>query len=763
MIRMSPDKEAVLPLDGRGDTTVPEGPTVGGGQLEGEGGVDRVGGVMIAPPLSCLGQSGFTGSLVLMEQPNPNRPKTGTNPGRTQPLKTRNGLQPASNKPQDPPPGQQQRMGKRRYSLGGGFKHPGFGKRRRCTNSDSQSDPVLPSNFLLGGNIFDPLNLNSLLDEEVSRALNAETPKSSPLPARARDPVEILVPRDITDPLNLKSGRGEGEEGGVLVSPIKNRKRHRGNRHHGGGLGTQSDHPTQAEGSVVETVGEAGGGVASGGGVLGVASIGSLFPAAVCVTGELAAVPEANTEGSMAPQSPLPYELNTTINCRDEVVPPILPRRHTHPPLNSASKLCPHGDSVHRQRKRWSTTLMRSDPPSVTPTPALTVTFHTPLVPGSGLRGQRSEMKGQQQPQNSCHHKPKEKKNRFQHGNFSRYYGYHGYYGYHDGQVGPFEDPRLGLLQPDWFREKTVLDIGCGAGHLTLAIARHFNPAHILGIDLDMRLVHAARQNIRHFLSERLTREALCRGEMEGEGEGETDCKHRTETADRNSGRSKTKMVSSTTEEEEEDGQKEEEGLKEECSSLEELKRTLLLLSPPSGPQGAGRPLLPFPISFRVSRGPIAAPPLPVLTHSSPLNHGTPGTFPNNISFMTGDYLNDREMLVHNDVTAVYDVILCLGVTKWVHLHEGDGGVVRMFWRMYRHLRPGGMLLLEPQPWISYCHSKKSTEMTYRNYQDIRLRPENFSSYLTSTVSIGQSTSSTKAPPPGSDRNMPIVSGVSAE
>uniref|UniRef100_A0A8C7TGU1 RNA methyltransferase n=1 Tax=Oncorhynchus mykiss TaxID=8022 RepID=A0A8C7TGU1_ONCMY len=711
MIRMSLDKETVLPRDGRGDAAVPEGPASGGG-----GGVDRVGGVMMSPHPPCLGPTGFTGSLVLTEQPHPHGPKTRS----THPLKTKNGLQPLHNNPQVFPPGQQQRMGKRRYSLGGSFKHPGFGKRRRRANSDSQSDPVLPSNFLLGGNIFDPLNLNSLMDEEVSRTLNAETPKSSPLPARARDPVEILVPRDITDPLNLKSGGGE-EGGGVLVSPMKNRKRHRNRHHGGGGGGAQPEPPTLTEGSKVEAGGDSG----TGGEVL------ALFPASVSVTGELAAVPEAPREGlsgSTVPQSPLPYELNTTINCRDEVVPPILPRRHTHPPLGSTSKPRPHGDGGHRQRKRRRTTSTRSDHSSVNPTPALTTappnTFHTPLVPGSGLRGQRSGsvVGGQQQPQSSFGHKPQKKKNRFQHGNYSRYYGYHGYYGYRDGQVGRFEDPRLGLLRPDWFRGKTVLDIGCSTGHLTLAIARHFNPAHILGIDVDGRLVHAARQNIRHFLSERLTQDA--RG---GERGGES--KQKAETAEQSEGRTQsgTKMASGTAEK-----KMEEEGQNEECSALEELKRTLTLLSPSSGSRGVGRPLPPFPLSFRVCRGPMAAPPL---FPPSTLAHGTPGTFPNNVSFITGDYMEDRELCPHgDDVTAGYDVILCLGVTKWVQLHGGDGGVVRMFRQIYTHLRPGGILLLEPQPWSSYCRSKNITETTYRNYCDIRLRPDNFCCYLTSTV-----------------------------
>ena len=79
---------------------------------------------------------------------------------KTHPLHLKNGVQPSHQPPS-------QRIGKRRYSLGVGFK--GLAKRRRRANSDSQSEPVLPSNFLLGGNIFDPLNLNSLLDEEVNR------------------------------------------------------------------------------------------------------------------------------------------------------------------------------------------------------------------------------------------------------------------------------------------------------------------------------------------------------------------------------------------------------------------------------------------------------------------------------------------------------------------------------------------------------------------------------------------------------------------
>ena len=87
------------------------------------------------------------------------------------------------------------------------------------------------SKFLLGGNIRDPLNLNSLSDERIARAINAVTPESSPLPTpkhrKAEYKIEVLIPPNISDPLNLMNADAceEGEYESQLLSPILARRK----------------------------------------------------------------------------------------------------------------------------------------------------------------------------------------------------------------------------------------------------------------------------------------------------------------------------------------------------------------------------------------------------------------------------------------------------------------------------------------------------------------------------------------------------------
>jgi len=81
-----------------------------------------------------------------------------------------------------------------------------------------------------------------------------------------------------------------------------------------------------------------------------------------------------------------------------------------------------------------------------------------------------------------------------------------------------------------------------------------------------------------------------------------------------------------------------------------------------------------------------------------------------------------------------YGVITCLSVTKWVHLNWGDAGLMRLFTKIWNSLEPGGLLVLEPQPWRSYCQAitkKQTSAVPFRNLEALRLRPEAFIDTLT--------------------------------
>lgn len=53
-----------------------------------------------------------------------------------------------------------------------------------------------------------------------------------------------------------------------------------------------------------------------------------------------------------------------------------------------------------------------------------------------------------------------------------------------------------------------------------------------------------------------------------------------------------------------------------------------------------------------------------------------------------------------------YDTVLAFSVTKWIHLNCGDAGLMRFFRRIFNLLKPGGRLLLEPQPKSSYRRTR---------------------------------------------------------
>ncbi|KAJ4787873.1 Pre-miRNA 5'-monophosphate methyltransferase [Rhynchospora pubera] len=77
-----------------------------------------------------------------------------------------------------------------------------------------------------------------------------------------------------------------------------------------------------------------------------------------------------------------------------------------------------------------------------------------------------------------------------------------------------------------------------------------------------------------------------------------------------------------------------------------------------------------------------------------------------------------------------YDAIVCLSVSKWIHLNWGDEGIITLFVKIWRLLRPGGVFLLEPQPWSSYKRNRLVSETTKSQFGRIFLHPGKFREIL---------------------------------
>ncbi|KAI0567538.1 RNA methyltransferase bin3 [Gracilaria domingensis] len=106
--------------------------------------------------------------------------------------------------------------------------------------------------------------------------------------------------------------------------------------------------------------------------------------------------------------------------------------------------------------------------------------------------------------------------------------------------------------------------------------------------------------------------------------------------------------------------------------------------------------------------------------------------FPFNTAFRKEDLSAEQPSQSQSQsVSDQYNVVLCLSVTKWVHISGGDQALQRLFHRMYQTLKPDGVLILEPQPVKSYKLARqKGLAPKESSFDNLKMKPSMFSEFL---------------------------------
>ncbi|GAA5984757.1 hypothetical protein JCM10908_003490 [Rhodotorula pacifica] len=239
-------------------------------------------------------------------------------------------------------------------------------------------------------------------------------------------------------------------------------------------------------------------------------------------------------------------------------------------------------------------------------------------------------------------------------------------------------DERLELIPKDWIAGKRILDVGANAGEVSIELAQRFRAAEIVGVDIDPDLTQQARRNVdlawsRQAPVPRLTEDAAS---LRRNGEKDSMQDHRRG---------------------------------EEAGADLTVEDTAY-----------------FPTSMARMYGYLPHPRGLVRTYTEPTatsprrNRRSQDLvenvfFPENIVFETADWVNtplqaDREG---------YDVIFALSVTKWIHLQGLNPGLLAFFRRCFDCLRPGGRLVLEPQPFSSFAKTAKAMPELQERYDKL--------------------------------------------
>ncbi|KAG9015467.1 hypothetical protein FRB94_000072 [Tulasnella sp. JGI-2019a] len=252
------------------------------------------------------------------------------------------------------------------------------------------------------------------------------------------------------------------------------------------------------------------------------------------------------------------------------------------------------------------------------------------------------------------------------HGNYSGYYT----------KRPSIADLRIASLPENLFRNKTVLDVGCNEGWVSMEIAQRYGARRVIGVDIDETLIRNAWKRRKIVWS-------LQNSELTSKSR---DDRH-PHVKRRELGRHEDGIVP--------------EAIDHSADSLMSLREAHY-----------------FPASLSFSFGTL---PLSTVGAEDPV------AFPHNVTFRTANWVASSGI---PEDSGGYDVILALSITKWIHLNDGDEGILAFFKRVFETLRPGGKFILEPQSWDGYAKAKRMDPRLKETAAGIKLRPEDFGKLL---------------------------------
>ncbi|XP_012251822.2 7SK snRNA methylphosphate capping enzyme bin3-like [Athalia rosae] len=311
---------------------------------------------------------------------------------------------------------------------------------------------IPPTKFLLGGNICDPLNLNSMQDEEINRAMNAVTPKSSPLPTpkHRKGAIEVIIPPNICDPLNL-SNCNDDEYEKQLISPTKRGSKRRNRKRKRASSGSGKDDAVEVPEVQIE---------------------------------DKELVPKSEALPESAKEKVEEIELTPApLNSPPRTLPPAEVKVETTSPQKDKNKLRLKGLEDLKDKR-----LRKMD---------VKDKIVSPVIPQPGAWKPRPQHRASQDKKKKAQKFPnfKPKDAEYQYGNYNMYYGYRNAHNEVDGRLTIFAQRK------ELFYDKDVLDIGCNIGHITLSVARDLSARSVTGIDIDRKLINIARKNVKHYVN----------------------------------------------------------------------------------------------------------------------------------------------------------------------------------------------------------------------------------------------------------------------